>query len=92
MFQGFLVAAALFGGELMGALVQLRSHLDGFVSRAAEGDEDLGKLGDFHGEKTDWWIIGLMDEWVSSMKAPPIHTSTNPAKITSAIPPEQFSR
>ena len=51
MLQRFLVGAALFGGELVGAFVQLRGHFGGFVRRATEGDEDLGKLGDFHGVK-----------------------------------------
>ena len=48
MLQGFLVVAAFFGGELAGAFVELRGHLDGFRGGTAEGDEDLGKLGDFH--------------------------------------------
>ena len=48
MLQSFLVAAAFFGGELAGAFVELRGHLGGFRGGTAEGDEDLGKLGDFH--------------------------------------------
>ena len=46
--QRFLVAAAFFGGELAGALVQLRGHLGGFFRRTAERDEDLGEFGNFH--------------------------------------------
>lgn len=57
MFQRFLIAAAFFGGELMGTLVQLRGHLGGFVCRAAEGNKDLGKLGSFHKKR----IGGLLD-------------------------------
>jgi len=51
MFQRFLVTAALFGGELAGALVELCGHLGGFPGGTAKGDEDLGELGDFHGIK-----------------------------------------
>ena len=51
MFQCFLVAAVFFGGELAGALVELRGHLGGFFRRTAEHDEDLGELGNFHGLK-----------------------------------------
>jgi hypothetical protein len=29
----------------------LRGHLGGFFGRTAEGDEDLGELENFHGEK-----------------------------------------
>ena len=50
MFQGIFITATLFGGKLAGALVQLRGHVGGFFRRAAEGDEDLGELGDFHGD------------------------------------------
>ena len=50
MLERFLVAAAFFGGELAGALVQLRGHRDGFFRRTAERDEDLGKVGNFHGK------------------------------------------
>ena len=48
MLQGLVVAAALLGGELVGALVELRGHLGGFLRRTAEGDEDLGELREFH--------------------------------------------
>ena len=51
MLQRFLVSAALFGGELAGAFVELRGHPGGFFGGTAEGDEDLGELGDFHGLK-----------------------------------------
>ncbi len=50
MFQGLLVGAAFFGSKLMGALVELRGHLDGFFRGTAEGDKDLGELCDFHRE------------------------------------------
>ena len=49
MLQGFLIAAAFFSGELAGAFVELRGHLGGFFRRTTERDEDLGKLGNFHG-------------------------------------------
>ena len=48
MFQRFLIGPVLFGGELAGALVELRCHVGGFIRRTAEGDENLGKLSDFH--------------------------------------------
>ncbi len=48
MLQRVLVAAALFGGKLAGAFVQLRGHIQGFFSGTAEGDKDLGELGNFH--------------------------------------------
>jgi len=48
MLQGFLVTASLLGGELAGALVELRGHLRGFFSGTAEGDQNLGQFGDFH--------------------------------------------
>ena len=51
MLQGFLVAAVFLGGELAGALVELRGHVGGFLRRTAEGDEDLGELVNFHGLK-----------------------------------------
>ena len=50
MFQRVLVAAALFGGKLSGAFVQLRGHLRGFFSGTTERDKDLGELGNFHVE------------------------------------------
>ena len=49
MFHSFLITTAFFGGELFGALVELRGHVGGFFRRTTEGDEDLGKLGNFHG-------------------------------------------
>jgi len=49
MFQRILVAAVLFGGQLFRALVKLRGHVGGFFRRAAEGNEDLGEFGNFHG-------------------------------------------
>src|SRR5580692_9245297 len=49
MLHGFLVGAALGGGELMGAFVQLRSHVGGLLRRTAEGHEDAGEFGEFHG-------------------------------------------
>ena len=36
VLQGFLVAAAFFGGKLAGALVKLRGHVGGFFRRAAQ--------------------------------------------------------
>ncbi len=51
MLQRFLVAAAFFSGKLAGAFVELRGHLGGFLGGTAEGNEDLGKLRGFHGEK-----------------------------------------
>ena len=48
MFQRFLVSLIFFGGQLFRALVELRGHVGGFLSWAAERDEDLGKLGNFH--------------------------------------------
>jgi hypothetical protein len=51
MLQRFLVVAAFLGGKLAGAFVELRGHLGGFLGGTAEGNEDLGKLRDFHGEK-----------------------------------------
>ena len=48
MFQRLLVRPVRFGGELAGALVELRGHLGGFLRRTAERNEDLGKLGNFH--------------------------------------------
>jgi len=61
MFQRFLITAVFFGGELAGAFVELRGHLGGFFRRTAEGDEDLGKLGNFHGFASK---DGLVDEWI----------------------------
>ena len=49
MFQRFFVRPVLLGGKLAGTLVELRGHVGGFLRRAAERDEDLGKLGKFHG-------------------------------------------
>ena len=49
MFQGFLVAAALFGSELAGALIELCGHLSRLFSRAAQRDENLSELRRFHG-------------------------------------------
>jgi hypothetical protein len=48
MLQGFLVAASLLGGELAGALVELRGHFGGFFGGTAEGNQNLGQFGDFH--------------------------------------------
>lgn len=48
MGDGFLVTAAFFRRELARALVQLHGHLIGLGRGAAEGDEYLGQLGDFH--------------------------------------------
>ncbi len=50
MLQGFVVGAAFFGSELMGAFVELRGHFGGFLGGATEGNEDLGKLRNFHGQ------------------------------------------
>ena len=50
MLQGFLVTAAFFGGQLPGALVELRGHCGGFFRRTTERDEDLGELCYFHRE------------------------------------------
>ena len=61
MFQRFLVTAAFFGGELAGALIELRGHLGGFFRRTAEHDEDLGELGNFHGFASK---DGLVDKWI----------------------------
>jgi hypothetical protein len=44
-----VVSTALLFGELMRPFVKLRSHLGGFVRRTAEGNKDLGELGNFHG-------------------------------------------
>ena len=49
MLERFLIAASFFGGKLTGALVELRGHVGGFLRRTAEGDEDLGKFGNLHG-------------------------------------------
>ena len=49
MFQRLFVTTAFFSGKLAGAFVELRSHLGGFIGGTAEGDEDLGELGNFHG-------------------------------------------
>ena len=51
MLHGCFVTATLFGGELAGAFVELRGHLGGFLRRTAEGDENLGKIGSFHGNQ-----------------------------------------
>ena len=50
MCKGFVVGTAFFGGELAGAFVELRGHVSGFLRRTAERDEDLGKVGNFHGK------------------------------------------
>ena len=42
MLQRLFVAAALFGSELMGAFVELRGHLGGFIGRTTERDKNLG--------------------------------------------------
>ena len=44
MGEGFLVGTALLGGELAGALVELRGHLGGLRRRAAERNESGGEL------------------------------------------------
>ena len=49
MRERFFVSAVFFGGKLAGAFIKLRGHVGGFFRRAAEGDEDFGKLGNFHG-------------------------------------------
>jgi hypothetical protein len=51
MFQRFLITAVFFGGELAGALIQLRGHLGGFFRRTTERDEDFGQFRNFHGLK-----------------------------------------
>ena len=48
MVERLVVGLVPFGGELMGALVELRSHFRGLLRRTAEGDQDLCQLGDFH--------------------------------------------
>ena len=48
MLQSFFITAALFGRKLARAFVELRGHPGGFFRRAAERDEDLGELRDFH--------------------------------------------
>ena len=48
MLQSFLMTAAFFSGKLARAFVELRGHPGGFFRRAAERDEDLGELRDFH--------------------------------------------
>lgn len=50
MLKRLLIAAAFFGGKLAGALIELCSHVGGFLGRTAEGDKNLRELGDFHGE------------------------------------------
>ncbi len=49
MLQGFFVGPAFLSGELAGAFIQLRGHVGGFFSRTAEGDQDFGQFGSFHG-------------------------------------------
>ena len=50
MREGLVVAAVFLGGELAGALVQLRGHCVGFFGWAAEVDKGSGKVGIFHGK------------------------------------------
>lgn len=47
MRERFFASAALRDGELRGALVQLCGHLDGFVRRTTERDEQLRELLEF---------------------------------------------
>lgn len=48
MRHGLFVGLLFFGGELAGALIELRGHIRRFVGRTAEHDEDLGEFGNFH--------------------------------------------
>lgn len=48
MDQRLVVTAALLGGELVGAFVELRGHFGTLVGRTAEGLKRLGELGRFH--------------------------------------------
>ena len=48
MPQGLVVGPVFLGGELAGALVELRGHVGGFFRRTTERNEDLGELGEFH--------------------------------------------
>ena len=49
MREGFFVSASFGNRKLCSALVQLRSHLDGFVRRTTEGYEQLRELFEFDG-------------------------------------------
>ena len=44
VLERFLVTAIFFGGELAGALVQLRGHFGGFFRRTTKRDENLSQL------------------------------------------------
>jgi hypothetical protein len=44
MGQGFLVCFSLFGGQLAGALVELRGHFAGLPGGAAQGNEQRRKV------------------------------------------------
>jgi hypothetical protein len=48
MLECLIVTMAFFSGKLTRAFVELRGHPGGFFRRAAERDEDLGELRDFH--------------------------------------------
>jgi len=45
VFEGVFVALVFFGGQLVGAFVQLGGHFLRFIGGAAEGDEEFGELG-----------------------------------------------
>jgi hypothetical protein len=51
VFQCLFVRTIFFRGQLAGALVELRGHFGGFFRRTTERDENLGELGNVHGEK-----------------------------------------
>ena len=48
MFQCVLVGPVFLGGELAGALVELRGHRAGFFGGTAKRNQNLCELGNFH--------------------------------------------
>ena len=61
MGEGFLMGTALAGGELSGALVELRGHRGAFLRRAAQLGEQEGKL--LKGHACSWGqSIGCQSE------------------------------
>ena len=55
MAQGGFVGLGLLGGELVGALIELRGHGQGFVRRTTKGGQDAGKVGVVHNDFPTWF-------------------------------------
>jgi hypothetical protein len=47
--ERLIIGVIFIGGQLAGALVQLRGHLRGFFRRTTEHDQNFGDFRNFHG-------------------------------------------